>query len=124
VTVPNELITAFIIACLGGLVVICGYFVKTWIENLGGTITRLSDTVSELTTVVHEVKQEQALMRLRNKQLTAEIRDLQQATCIREDCPSKETNPGMHRFIPRTRLTDLLPTRQGDASGEFEALND
>ncbi len=122
---PNELITAFIIACLGGLVVICGYFIKTWIENLGGTITRLGNTVEELTSVVHEVKQEQALMRLRNKQLTAEIRDLQQATCIREDCPSKETNPGMHRLIPRTRLTDLLPeTRQGDASGEFEALND
>ena len=122
---PNELITAFIIACLGGLVGICGYFVKTWIENLGGTITRLGNTVEELTSVVHEVKHEQALMRLRNKQLTAEIRDLQQATCIREDCPSKETNPGMHRFIPRTRLTDLLPeTRQGDASGEFEALND
>ena len=122
---PNELITAFIIACLGGLVVICGYFVKTWIENLGVTITRLGNTVEELTSVVHEVKQEQAVMRLRNKHLLMEIRELQATSCQREDCPSKETNPGMHRFIPRTRLTDLLPeTRQGDASGEFEALND
>lgn len=119
----HTLITAFIVACLGLLVLICGFFVKTWIENLGGTITKLSDTVEELTSVVHEVKQEQALMRLRNKQLTMEMRDLQASACVREDCPAKETNPGTHRFIPRTRITDLLPELT-DESGEFEALND
>lgn len=122
---PNELITAFIIACLGGLVVICGYFVKTWIENLGSTITRLGNTVEELTSVVHEVKQEQALMRLRNKQLTHEMRELHAQACVREDCPSKETNPGMSRYLPRTRLTDFIPAdRALDDSGEHEAFGD
>lgn len=117
---PNDLITSFILTCLGGLVLICGYFVKTWIENLGSTITRLSDTVTELTSVVHEVKQEQALMRLRNKQLTAEIRDLQASSCVRDDCPSKETHPGLSRFVPRTRLTDLMADERstdGESNG-------
>lgn len=121
----HQLITAFIIACLGALVLVCGYFVKTWIENLGGTITRLGDTVQELTTVVHEVKQEQAVMRLRNKQLTHEMRELQAQACVREDCPSKETNPGISRYLPRTRLTDFIPAdRALDDSGEHEAFGD
>lgn len=122
---PNELITAFIIACLGGLVVICGYFVKTWIENLGGTITRLGNTVEELTSVVHEVKQEQAVMRIRNKHLLMEIRELQATSCQREDCPSKETSPGMSRYMPRTRLTDLVgdPSEAGERD-EFGAFHD
>lgn len=105
---PNDLITAFILTCLGLLVLICGYFIKSWIESLMATINKLSESVEHLTLVTGEMRAGQALDRLRNQQLLQQVRNLQADACTAEDCPAKQTSPGLHRFLPRTRVDDFI----------------
>lgn len=111
---PSELVTTFIVTCLGLLVVLCGYFIKTWVEGLSATIGKLSKSVEDLTVVTSAMKTDQALDRLRNRQLLSEVRALQTDACTMEDCPAKQTKPGLKRFMPRTRLADYLSDEAAD----------
>lgn len=104
----SELIVTFICACVALLVLICGFFVKTWITSLMETINKLSQSVEHLTTATSDLKASQALERLRTRQLLMEVRNLQAESCTMEDCPSKQTSPGVKHFVPRTRLDDFL----------------
>lgn len=116
--IEQSLLTAFVLTCLGLLVLVCGYFVKSWIENLGRTIKELSGNVHDLTEVVGELKQEQAVQRVRIRQQATQIRQLQEARgCTKPDCPFKDVH--LH-----TRFTDdTFPgLAHHDESGAHDAL--
>ena len=112
----NQLLTAFALALIVMGAGALAFLVKTWMKNLGDTMKELCNSIHDLTEVVNELKQEQAIHRLRLRQQTIEIRQLQANQCAQPECPNKiTTNPGL---IQRRRLDDYLT----EQSGENEAF--
>lgn len=98
----NQIITIFILACIALVVMALGFFAKNWMATLNATIKELAGNVRELSNVVHELQQEQAVQRIRIRTQMREIRKLQANVCT---CSG--TSPGTERFIPRTRISDF-----------------
>jgi HAMP domain-containing protein len=114
----HQLLTVFVLACLALLALVCGFFIKAWIENLGKSINELSHNVHDMTEVISELKQEQAVQRERIRQQAAQIRQLQEIRgCTKPDCQFRTQH--MH-----TRFTDDTLPALTPQSGDDDAFAD
>ena len=113
----HQLVTGFVVSCILLMVGALGFSVKHWVTGLTKTLDNLSTNIHELTEIIQELKQEQAIQRIRIKQQTLEIRGLQANQCPRTDCPHK-TSPGVVAHL-HARMQDIADANE---SGEYDAF--
>jgi hypothetical protein len=89
---PPHFTTLFVLGSLGLTVSALAYLAKSWVSNFNTTIKELSVNVRDLSQVINELKQEQAVQRVKLRHNYNELRDLQERACVRKDCAYKETS--------------------------------
>lgn len=84
---PNELTTKFVLSCLGILVVLCGFFGGTVLNDLKQVIKGLTESVKGLAEVVNMLRTENAVAKARMDRLEKDLAEITgNIECPRANC--------------------------------------